>query len=89
MTSKQYWLSVGPGSVGPRKPETEQLFQDVLIKIKNEQNIAVLSLPLRSGNTNTNSSRNTFLNRKKQNTTHLSLLLGSSPLGSFELQIFS
>ena len=24
MTSKQYWLSVGPGSVGPRKPETEQ-----------------------------------------------------------------
>ena len=24
MTSKQYWLSVGQGSVGPRKPETEQ-----------------------------------------------------------------
>ena len=24
MTSKQYWVSVGPGSVGPRKPETEQ-----------------------------------------------------------------
>ena len=24
MTSKQYWLSVGPGLVGPRKPETEQ-----------------------------------------------------------------
>ena len=24
MISKQYWVSVGPGSVGPRKPETEQ-----------------------------------------------------------------
>ena len=24
MISKQYWVSVGPGSVRPRKPETEQ-----------------------------------------------------------------
>ena len=23
MISKQYWVSVGPGSVGPRKPKTE------------------------------------------------------------------